>query len=88
MAWKTPLDRVFSQKVLFYAFVGIIVGTTAVTLFSDSKIGNSAAVLDTSTQGNSQSLTLFKYVVLIVQTPRTGRFTNLKVGCERYLFVD
>ena len=39
MAWTTPLDRVFNQKVFFYTFVGIIVGTTAFTLFSDSPIG-------------------------------------------------
>lgn len=39
MAWSTPIDRVFNQKALFYAFVGIIVGTTAITLLSDSPIG-------------------------------------------------
>jgi len=39
MAWTTPIDRVFNQKVFFYTFVGIIVGTAALTLFSDSPIG-------------------------------------------------
>jgi hypothetical protein len=39
MSWTTPIDRVFNQKILFYAFVGIIVGTAAVTLLSDSPIG-------------------------------------------------
>lgn len=40
MPWRTPLDRIFNQKVFFYAFVGIIVGTTAITLFTDTRIGN------------------------------------------------
>jgi hypothetical protein len=40
MPWRTPIDRVFNQKVLFYAFVGIIVGATAITLFADTRIGN------------------------------------------------
>jgi hypothetical protein len=39
MAWTTPIDKVFNQKVLFYAFVGIIVGTAAITLCSESPIG-------------------------------------------------
>jgi len=84
MAWTTPIDRVFNQKVLFLAFVGIIVGTTAVTLLSDSKIGNSdilkGTLLDASTQGKSSfpPVTWFS-----LQIPRTGRFMNSKVGCGR-----
>jgi hypothetical protein len=55
MAWGTPIDRVFNQKIFFYAFVGIIVGTTALTLFSDSPIGNTdfrkEAVFDPTSHG-------------------------------------
>jgi hypothetical protein len=47
MPWRTPIDRVFNQKVLFYAFVGIIVGTTAITLFTDTRIGNPELRKDT-----------------------------------------
>ena len=39
MTWSTPIDKLFNQKTFFYAFVGIIVGTTALTLLSDSPIG-------------------------------------------------
>ena len=39
MAWTTPIDKLFNEKIFFYVFVGIIVGTTALTLFSDSPIG-------------------------------------------------
>lgn len=48
----------FSQRVLFYAFVAIIVGTTAVTLFSDSRIGSNSlkgTVFDTESQGTDAS---------------------------------
>ena len=38
MSSVTPLDKLFSQKFLFYAFVGIVIGTTAVALLSDSPI--------------------------------------------------
>lgn len=54
MPWRTPIDGVFNQRFLFYAFVGIIVGTTAVTLFSDSIIGSSSLKgmgLDSENQG-------------------------------------
>ena len=56
MAWTTPIDRVFNQKVFFYTFVGIIVGTTALTLFSNSPIGKTNArkkdvVFDPSSYG-------------------------------------
>jgi hypothetical protein len=55
MAWGTPVDRLFSQKTFFYAFVGIIVTTTALTLLSDSPIGNTnfkkAVAVDHSSHG-------------------------------------
>jgi hypothetical protein len=39
MPWRTPIDRVFNQKALFYIFVGIIVGATVLTLALDFPIG-------------------------------------------------
>lgn len=39
MSWITPIDKLFNQKVFFYTFVGIVVGTAALTLLSDSPIG-------------------------------------------------
>jgi hypothetical protein len=52
MAWTTPIDRVFNQKVFFYTFVGIIVGTTVMTLFSDSPIGNPESLQKQAVGGN------------------------------------
>jgi len=72
MAWLTPLDKVFNQRVLFYAFVGIIVGTTAVTLFSDSRIGSNSlkgTVLDSESQGTNASLVVSRlYYGFLVNT--------------------
>jgi hypothetical protein len=64
MPWSTPLDRVFNQKVFFYAFVGIIVGTTAITLFTDSPIGKTdvrkGKVFDPASHGvNFNGISLF-----------------------------
>jgi hypothetical protein len=52
MAWTTPVDRVFNQKVFFYAFVGIIVGTTAIALLSDSPIGKPTSLQKPKPRGN------------------------------------
>jgi hypothetical protein len=51
MPWTTSIDRLFNQKVLFYTFVGIIVGTTAVTLLSDSPIGKRTLASHNSEEG-------------------------------------
>lgn len=52
MAWTTPIDRVFNQKVFFYIFVGIVVGTTVLTLLSDSPIGNPGSLKEQGPVGN------------------------------------
>lgn len=56
MSWATAIDKLFNQKIFFYAFVGIIVGTTAVTLLSDSPIGKNRRIatdLDPTSNGES-----------------------------------
>lgn len=53
MAWTTPIDKLFNQKAFFYTFVGIIVGTTALTLFSDSPIGKTNVRKQTVIDPNS-----------------------------------
>jgi hypothetical protein len=57
MAWSTPIDHLFNQKALFYTFVGIIVGTTVLTLLSDSPIAKShnkkAPLFDPQNRGRS-----------------------------------
>jgi len=59
MAWTTPIDKLFNEKIFFYAFVGIIVGTTALTLFSDSPIGKTdvrkKALFDPNSHGGCNS---------------------------------
>ena|SRR5277367_1404829 len=74
MAWTTPLDRVFNQKVFFYTFVGIIVGTTAFTLFADSPIGKTDVrrkdvVFDPASHGSAaeEETSLFRSSKLVHQ---------------------
>jgi len=52
MAWTTPIDRVFNEKMFFFTFVGIIVGTTVFTLLSDSPIGNRDTLKKLEVRGN------------------------------------
>ena len=54
MSWATAIDKLFNQKIFFYAFVGIIVGTTAVTLLSDSPIGKNRGIADLDPTSNGE----------------------------------
>jgi hypothetical protein len=56
MPWLTPIDRVFNQKALFYTFVGIIVGTTVLTLYTDAPIVGSHRGNEVDTFGSGRSL--------------------------------
>jgi len=55
MAWTTPIDRVFNEKIFFFTFVGIIVGTTVFTLFSDSPVGNRETLKKLEPRGNGSN---------------------------------
>jgi hypothetical protein len=85
MAWSTPIDRVFNQKVLFYAFVGIIVGTTALTLLSDSPIGKTHIEQESIFEPEGRSRSLYKHADTI--DPETWSKSDLKRWLRQVFFL-